>query len=53
MALNAPTLTSTSTPGLLQRGLDAWALLTQALNALQPLVALAARVYVADRKSVV
>jgi putative oxidoreductase len=48
MALNAPTLTSTSTPGLLQRGLDAWALLTQALNALQPLVALAARVYVAQ-----
>ena len=48
MALNAPTLTSTSTPGLLQRGLDAWALLTQALNDLQPLVALAARVYVAQ-----
>jgi putative oxidoreductase len=48
MALNAPTLTSTSTPGLLQRGLDAWALLTQALNALQPLAALAARVYVAQ-----
>lgn len=33
---------------MLQRGLDAWALLTQALNALQPLVALAARVYVAQ-----
>lgn len=48
MALNAPSLTSTSTPGLLQRGLDAWALLTQALNALQPLAALAARVYVAQ-----
>jgi putative oxidoreductase len=48
MALNAPSLTSTSTPGLLQRGLDAWALLTQALNALQPLAALAARMYVAQ-----
>ncbi len=48
MAHNATTSTSPVTPSLLQRGLDAWALLTQGLDALQPLAALAARVYMAQ-----
>ena len=48
MAHNATASTPLATPSLLQRGLDAWALLTQGLNALQPLAALAARVYLAQ-----
>lgn len=37
-----------STPTLLQRGHALWSLVTQALNAAQPLAALAARVYLAQ-----
>ena len=37
----------------IQRGRHLWSLLTRALDALQPLAALLARLYVADRKSVV
>lgn len=39
---------STSNPGLIQRGLNLWRLLTRALDALQPVAALLARLYLAQ-----
>lgn len=42
------TTTTASQPGWVMRGLNAWALLTRALDALQPLAALLARLYIAQ-----
>jgi len=42
------TTTTRSQPGWIIRGLNAWALLTRVLDALQPLAALLARLYIAQ-----
>ncbi len=39
---------TTHPPGLISKGLDAWALLTRVLDMLQPLAALLARLYIAQ-----
>lgn len=39
---------TTHPPGLISKGLDAWALLTRLLDMLQPLAALVARLYIAQ-----
>lgn len=39
---------TTHTPGLISKGLSAWALLTRLLDMLQPLAALLARLYIAQ-----
>ncbi len=46
MSTNASS--TTHPPGLINKGLDAWALLTRMLDTLQPLAALLARAYIAQ-----
>ncbi len=46
--MTTTTIATGSQPGWVMRGLNAWALLTRALDALQPLAALLARLYIAQ-----
>lgn len=46
--MNTVSSNTTHPPGLISKGLDAWALLTRLLDMLQPLAALLARLYIAQ-----